>query len=86
MLRIFGLKYKIQNHSPDTSSRELREQDHALDVVVLEKVNVGAHVSNGANIDHDHIIYLRELLFIEPTRQNHLCCSLLLCNRLHLFQ
>ena len=35
-------------------------------------MNVGAHVSDGAYIDHDNIINLRELLLVKPAGQNHL--------------
>lgn len=41
----------------NASSGKLREQDHAVDVVVLEKLDVGAHVGNliwGSALTHPH--------------------------------
>lgn len=31
---------------PDTSSGQLREQDHAVDVVILEELDVGPHLGD----------------------------------------
>lgn len=41
----------------NTSSGKLREQDHAVDVVVLEKLDVGAHIGDliwGSALTHSH--------------------------------
>ena len=57
---------------PDTSPRELREQNHTLDVVVLQEMDVGSHVRDGANIDHHHVVNLGEPLLVKPAGQHHL--------------
>ena len=52
---------------PNTSPGELREQDHALDVVILEQVDVGSHVSDGPDVDHHNVVYLGKLLLVKST-------------------
>ena len=49
----------------------LPEENHALDVVVLQQVDVGAHVGDGPYVDDDHIVDLGELLLVEPALQRH---------------
>lgn len=46
---------------PDPAARELGEEDHALDVVVLEQGNVGAHVGDGLDLYHHRHVHLRVL-------------------------
>ena len=53
--------------SPNTPPGQLRQKDHSLNVVVLQQMDVGAHVGDGAHIDHHHVIYLGELLLVEAT-------------------
>lgn len=33
-------------YTSDTTSRELREQDHAVDVIVLQQLDIGAHLGD----------------------------------------
>ena len=63
---------RIANPVPDTSPRELRQKNHTLDVVVLQEMDVGPHVRDGANIDHHHVVNLRKPLLVEPAGQHHL--------------
>ena len=51
-------------HGSDTSPRQLRQQNHALDVVVLQQPDVGAHVGNGPHIDHDDLVNLGVLVLV----------------------
>mmetsp|Transcript_15773 Transcript_15773/g.49582 ORF Transcript_15773/g.49582 Transcript_15773/m.49582 type:complete len:212 (-) Transcript_15773:116-751(-) len=51
----------------DTPPRQLREQDHALDAVVLEQGHVSAHLRDALHLDHDHVIDLRELLLVHAS-------------------
>lgn len=50
----------------DTAAGELGEEDHALDVVVLEQGDVRAHVSDVLHLDHHRGVHLREPLLIHP--------------------
>ena len=50
----------------DPPPRELREQNHPFDVVVLEEPHVRAHLSDRAHLHHDHLVNLREFAFIHP--------------------
>ena len=52
---------------PDTPPGKLREKDHALDVVILEQVDVGAHVGDGPDVDHHNIVDLGKLLLVKST-------------------
>ena len=56
----------------NTTARELRQQDHALDVVVLEQRHIGAHLGDAAHVHHDEIIDLRVLLLVVPTLERSL--------------
>ena len=56
---------------PDSSSGQLGEEDHALDVVVLQQMDVRAHVGDGPDVDHDHVLHFRELLLVESTGERH---------------
>jgi len=51
----------------DTTSRELTQQYHAFNVIVLQQVDVCTHFSNRSNIYHDYVLHLWELVLIEPT-------------------
>ena len=44
----------------DTSTRQLAEEDHALDVVVLQEADVGAHLGDGPHVHHHDILHLGE--------------------------
>ena len=66
--------------TPDPSPAQLGQQDHALDVVVLEQVDVGAHVRDRTDVDHHHVVDLGVLLLVEPARDNH-GAAFSLCNR-----
>ena len=57
--------------TPDSPPAQLGQQDHALDVVVLEQVDVGAHVRDRTDVDHHHVVDLGVLLLVEPARDNH---------------
>ena len=48
----------------DATSGQFTEQDHSLNVVVLEQLDVGAHLGDLADIDHDQVIHLGELVRI----------------------
>ena len=56
----------------DTTSGQFGEKDHALNVVVFQQMDVGAHVGDRPHVDHDHVLHFRELLLVEPTRESHL--------------
>lgn len=50
--------------APYTASRELRQRDHALGVVVLEEGDVGAKVADGLDLDHHRRVHVRVLGFV----------------------
>ena len=50
----------------DAAAGELREEDHALDVVVLEEGDVGAHVGDVLHLDHHRRVHLREPRLVHP--------------------
>lgn len=54
----------------DSSSGELAEQDHALDVVVLQQTHIGAHLSYRSDIDHHHIFHLWKPVLVESTAES----------------
>ena len=58
-------------YAPDSPPAQLRQQDHALDVVVLQQVDVRPHVGDRADVHHHHVIDLRVLLLVKTTRDNH---------------
>lgn len=43
-----------------------------FDIIVFQKMNVGAHISDGSHIHHHHVLHFGELLLVEPTSQHHL--------------
>ena len=51
----------------DTSPRQLAQQDHALDVVILEQVHVGAHLGDRGHSHHDNVLALGETVLVEST-------------------
>lgn len=56
-----GLDSAHLDEAADTSNPtagELREENHALDVVVLEKRDVGAHVGDVLDLDHHRHVHL----------------------------
>src|ERR1700761_8719314 len=54
----------------DTTSGQFTEQDHALNVVVLEQLHVSTHLGNLTHVHHDEIIDLGELARIHATGQS----------------
>lgn len=46
----------------DTLTWQLAQQDHALNVVVLQQTD-----GDGAHVPHQHILHLREPVLVEPT-------------------
>lgn len=44
----------------NTSSRQFRQENHALNTVVFQEVDVGAHFGDGTNVDHNHIFDLHK--------------------------
>lgn len=53
----------------DSSSGELTEQDHPLDVVVLQQTHIGAHLCYRSDIDHHHIFHLWKPVLVESTAE-----------------
>lgn len=53
----------------DPPTRQLAEQDHALDVVVLQQADVGPHLGDGAHVHHDHVLHLWEPVLVEATAE-----------------
>ena len=53
----------------DTSTGQLAQEDHALDVVVLQKADVGAHLSDGPHVHHHNIIHLWEPVLVKSTAE-----------------
>lgn len=53
----------------DTSTRQLAEEDHALDVVVLQKADVGAHLGDGPHVHHHDILHLWEPVLVKSTAE-----------------
>ena len=58
-------------YASDSPPAQLRQQDHPLDVVVLQQVDVRPHVSDRADVHHHHVVDLRVLLLVKTTRDNH---------------
>lgn len=54
-------------YGTNPSPGQLTEEDHALDVVVLQQADIGPHFSNGPNIDHHYIFHLGEFMLVEST-------------------
>ena len=50
--------------APDPPPAELGEEDHALLVVVLEQVHVGAHLGDGTDLHHDDVVDLGKLVLV----------------------
>lgn len=59
----------------DTSTRQLAQEDHALDVVVLQKADVGAHLSDGPHVHHHDILHLWEPVLVKSTAEPRHCCE-----------
>merc|ERR1719458_1706806 len=57
--------------APDPPPGELGQQDHALYVIVLQEVDVCAHVGDTPNIHHHHIVHLGVFLLVEPAGDDH---------------
>ena len=47
-------------HRADASAK-VRRGDHPLDVVVLQQLDVRAHLADGLDLHHHHLVHLREL-------------------------
>ena len=58
-------------YTPDSPPAQLGQQDHPLDVVVLQQVDVRPHVGDWADVHHHHVVDLRVLLLVKATRDNH---------------
>lgn len=59
----------------DATTRELAQQDHSLDVVVLQQADVSAHLGDGAHVHHHHILHLRETVLVKPTAESRHHCN-----------
>lgn len=59
----------------DATAWELTQQDHSLDVVVLQQADVSAHLSDGAYVHHHHILHLRETVLVKPTAESRHHCN-----------
>lgn len=57
---------------PNTPPGQFRQQDHALDIIILQQVNVRAHLRDATHRHHHNILDLRVLLHVKPTREHHL--------------
>lgn len=57
----------------DSPTRQLAEEDHALDVVVLQQADVGAHLGDGPDVHHDDVIHLWEPVLVEATVESRHC-------------
>mmetsp|Transcript_38779 Transcript_38779/g.92846 ORF Transcript_38779/g.92846 Transcript_38779/m.92846 type:complete len:238 (+) Transcript_38779:395-1108(+) len=53
-------------HRADAAARELREQDHALDVVILEQAHVRAHLRDRTHLHHHDVVDLGKLVRVHP--------------------
>lgn len=60
---------------PDTAAGQLRKHDHALGIVVLEQIDVCAHLSNLAHLHHHHIVWIRQRLLVKPHRAPSVSCQ-----------
>jgi len=52
-------------NTPDTSPGQLAQQNHAIDIIILQQLNICAHFGNLADIDHDEGVDFRILFFVE---------------------
>ena len=52
--------------APNTPPRQLGEEDHAVDVVVLEELDVCSHLGDLHDLDHNKALQLRVLLLVKP--------------------
>lgn len=57
----------------DTSTWQLAQEDHALDVVVLQKADVGAHLGDGPHVHHYNILHLWEPVLVKSTAEPRHC-------------
>jgi hypothetical protein len=58
----------------DTSAGKFGEQNHAVDVVVLQQLDVGAHLGDLLNVDHNEAIDLWKAIFVEAAvGERHVC-------------
>lgn len=55
--------------APDPAAGEFREQNHPLDVVVLQQGDVGSHVGDVLHLHHHRHVHLRVLGLVHPTLQ-----------------
>lgn len=53
----------------DTSTWQLTQEDHALDVVVLQKADIGAHLGDGPHVHHHYILHLWEPVLVKSTAE-----------------
>ena len=56
-------------HAMNPTPRELGEEEHALNVVVLEQVDVRAHVGNVIDLNHHRHVHFRALHFVHAALQ-----------------
>lgn len=58
----------------DTSAGQLAQEDHALDVVVLQQADVGPHLGDRPHVHHHDVVHLREPVLVKPTAEaRHRC-------------
>ena len=55
--------------APNAAAGELGEENHALDVVVLEERDVGAAVGHALDLDHHRLVDLRVPRLVHPALQ-----------------
>ena len=61
----------------DAATRELTQQHHALDLVVLEQADVRAHLGYLTHVHHHDLVALGKLVLVETTRKRHFLLLLL---------
>lgn len=55
--------------APNAAAGQLREEDHALDIVVLQESDVRAAVGHALHLYHNRLIHLRVPRLVHPALQ-----------------
>lgn len=53
----------------DTSAGQLTQEDHALDVVVLQEADVGPHLGDRPHVHHHNVLHFWEPVLVKPTTE-----------------